>query len=70
MSSWWTWANERVGIGDLVALHSASHPDAVGRIVSEADDGAIQCELVRGGKAEPGSYLTVTEQQLLLRIPR
>lgn len=68
MSVWTTRANELVSFGDLVALSVLAHADAVGRIVAEADEGKIQCVLVRGGNATPGSFVTVEEDQLLVRV--
>lgn len=67
---WTTRANEVVGIGDLVALSVLKHSDAVGRIVAEADDGRIQCVLIRGGNCQPGFFVTVDEDQFLIRVYR
>lgn len=67
---WTTRANEIVGIGDLVALSVLKYSDAVGRIVTEADDDRIQCVLVRGGNCQPGFFVTVEEDQLLVRVYR
>lgn len=68
MSTWTTRAHESVGCGDLVAISLLAHSDAVGCIVSEADDGQIRCALVRGANAEPGTIVTVEEEQLLVRV--
>lgn len=70
MSVWTTRANELVGIGDMVALSVLAHSDAVGRIVAEADRGLIQCVLIRGGNCEPGAFVRVEEDQLLVRVYR
>jgi hypothetical protein len=68
MNVWTTRADELVGIGDMVALGLLEHSDAVGRIVTETDDGQIRCMLVRCNSCEPGSLVTVDEEQLLLRV--
>ncbi|HCT78596.1 MAG TPA: hypothetical protein DGG94_16790 [Micromonosporaceae bacterium] len=68
MSLWTTRANESVSIGDLVALSVLAHSDAVGRIVAQADDGRIQCILVRGGTAKPGTFVNVEADQLLVKV--
>lgn len=70
MSTWTTRAKEPVRCGDLVALSVLRHADAVGRIVAEADDGQIKCLLVRGSHTEPGEFVTVDEDQLLVRVFR
>lgn len=66
--SWQTRANESVGIGDLVALSVLKHADAVGRIVAEADDGRIQCLLIRGGNNARDKTVKVDADQLLVRV--
>ncbi|WP_203914408.1 hypothetical protein [Rhizocola hellebori] len=68
MSVWTTRADEPVGPGDLVALSVLAHSDAVGRIVAGADDGTIQCLLVRGGNAKAGTFVHVEADQLLVRV--
>lgn len=68
MSLWTTRSNELVGIGDLVALSLLDHSDPVGRIVAKADNGHVQCVLVRCNTCEPGIFVYAEEDQLLLRI--
>ncbi|WP_020519396.1 hypothetical protein [Catelliglobosispora koreensis] len=68
MSTWTTRADEQVSFGDLVALSVLAHSDAVGRIVAEGDNGKIQCVLVRGGTTKAGDFVTVEEEQLLVRV--
>lgn len=68
MSIWTTRADELVSFGDLVALGVLAHANAVGRIVAETQNGKIKCVLVRGGSADPGTFLTVEEDQLLVRV--
>jgi hypothetical protein len=68
MSVWTARANEPVGPGDLVALSVLAHADAVGRIVSAGGLNLIQCVVVRGGSAKPGSVIEVEEDQLLVRV--
>jgi len=70
MSIWTTRAKELVGVGDLVAVSLLAHADAVGRIVAETGEGQVQCLLVRGGSAGPGAFVTVEEDQLLVRVFR
>ena len=66
MSLWTTRARELVGIGDTVALSVLGHADAIGRIVAKTADDRIQCLLVCHQR-QPGSFVTVDEDQLLLR---
>ena len=68
MSFWTTRADELVGVGDLVALSVLAHPDAVGRIVGAADDGKVQCLLVRGSNAKAGTVVRLDTDQLLVRV--
>lgn len=68
MSSWATRADELVGVGDLVALSVLAHTDAVGRIVGGADDGRIECFLIRGSNAKTGTVVHVDADQLLVRV--
>ena len=70
MSIWTTRAKELVSCGDLVAISILAHADAVGRIVAETDGGQIQCLLVRGSHTKPGEFVTVDEDQLLVRVFR
>ena len=67
ITRWTTRANEKVGVGDMVALSVLRYADAVGRIVAEADHGHIQCVLVRG-HGKPGTFLRVEEDQLLVKV--
>ncbi|HEX6684548.1 MAG TPA: hypothetical protein VF062_17220 [Candidatus Limnocylindrales bacterium] len=67
MSVWTTRSAELVGIGDTVALSLLGHADAIGRIVARTDDDQIQCLLVCHS-CKPDSFVTVEEDQLLLRI--
>ena len=66
--NWATRANETVQVGDLVALSVLKHADAVGRIVAEADDDKVECELVRGGNHASGTFITVERDQLLVKV--
>ena len=68
MSIWTTQFDELVGIGDDVALSLLEHSDAVGRIVAKAEDGQIQCLLVQCHSCPPGRMVTVSEDQLLVRV--
>lgn len=67
MSLWTTRSAELVGIGDTVALSVLEHADAIGRIVAKTDDDQIQCLLVCHTN-KPGAFVTVGEDQLLLRV--
>jgi len=67
MSLWTTRSAELVGIGDTVALSVLGHADAIGRIVAKTDDNRIQCLLVCHTN-RPGTFITVDEDQLLLRV--
>jgi len=69
LSVWTCRSDELVGIGDTVALSLLAHSDAIGRIVAQTDDGQIQCLLVGcHGSCCPGGFVTVEEDQLLLRL--
>lgn len=69
VSVWTCRSNELVGIGDAVALSVLNRADAVGRIVAKTNDDRIQCLLVgRHGSCSPGWFVTVDEDQLLLRL--
>ncbi len=70
MSMWTTRADETVGFGDLVALSVLNHGDAVGRIVARTQEGLVQCLIVRGNGARPGTFIDVDEDQLLVRVYR
>lgn len=64
-------SEELAGIGDAVALSLLEYPDAVGRIVAKTDDDRIQCLLVGSHPPRrPGTFVTVVEDQLLLRVNR
>jgi hypothetical protein len=67
---WRTQQGEIVTYGDAVALGIVEHADAVGRIVAQAADGRIQCILVHCNGCQPGVLVTVTEEQLLVRMSR
>lgn len=69
--TWTTRAGEPVGVGDLVALSVLRYSDdAVGRIVTQTGEGGIQCVLIRTARAGPGTFVTVEEDQLLVRVFR
>jgi hypothetical protein len=67
---WTTQQDEIVTYGDFVALDLAEHADAVGRIVDHTSDNRIQCILLRCNGCQPGAFVTVTEDQLIVRVPR
>lgn len=69
VSVWTCRSDELVGIGDTVALSLLQHLDAIGRIVAQTNDGQIQCLLVGcHPSCCPGDFVTVEEDQLLLRV--
>lgn len=69
MNLWTTRFAEPVGIGDTVALSVLGHADAIGRIVARTADSRIQCLLVCHAN-RPDRFVTVDEDQLLLRLNR
>ena len=69
VSVWTCRSDELVGIGDTVALSVLEHSDAIGRIVAQTEDDQIQCLLVGcHASCQPGGFVTVGEDQLLLRV--
>jgi hypothetical protein len=66
---WETNDGEHVAVGDLVAIRSLAHPDAVGRIVGPLPDDRIECHVTRTVSGPTDFNLPVYEYQLLCRIP-
>lgn len=67
---WTTRSREIARRDDLVALSLLEHPDAIGQVLGEADDGQVSCMLVHCKSCRPGRLVVVQEDQLLVLMRR